>query len=246
MSERKTALVTGGSRGIGAAVVLRLAEAGYDVAFCYRSDREAADRVAAQLTERGARSFHDVCDVADYAAAESFAGKAEAELGPLDLLVNSAGVIRDTPMALMPLDDWTSVIDTNLTGTFNFCRATVFGFMKRKAGVIVNMSSVAGVYGHAGQTNYSAAKAGVIGMSKALAKEVARANVRVNVIAPGFIDTDMTSGLSEKARAEALKSVPLRRFGSPESVADLTVFLASPSADYITGQTIQVDGGIAL
>jgi len=147
---------------------------------------------------------------------------------------------------LMSHADWTSVLDTNLNGTFNFCRTALLGMMKRRRGVIVNMSSVSGVYGHAGQTNYSAAKAGINGMSRALAKEVAGHGIRVNTVAPGFIETDMTASLTDKTRQQALEMIPLRRFGSVEAVAELTAFLASDRADYITGQVIQVDGGIAL
>ena len=246
MSQRHTALITGGSRGIGAAVAVRLAHDGFDVAFCYHSDRAAADTGAAEVEAAGATCFHDACDVADLEAVRTFVAKAEAELGPVHALVNSAGIVRDSPMALMTADNWSAVIDTNLTGTFNACKAMVFGLLKRRSGVIVNMSSVAGVYGQAGQTNYSAAKAGVIGMSKALAKEVAKYGIRVNVVAPGFIETDMTAGLSDKVRAQAVQAIPLGRFGTAESVADITSFLVSDRADYITGQTVQVDGGIAL
>jgi 3-oxoacyl-[acyl-carrier protein] reductase len=240
------ALVTGGSRGIGRAVAIRLATDGFNVAFCYRSDGPAAREVASIIEKAGSSVYHGVCDVADFHAVSAFTEKAEAELGPVRALVNSAGIVRDNPMALMPVPDWSAVIDTNLTGTFNFCRATIFGLMKRRSGVIVNMSSVAGVSGHASQTNYSAAKAGVIGMSKALAREVARHNIRVNVVAPGFIETDMTSGLSDKTREGALRQIGMHRFGTPESIAEITSFLVSDRAEYITGQTIQVDGGLVL
>lgn len=244
--QRPCTLVTGGSRGIGRAVAVRLAQDGFNVGFCYRSDSDAAGKTASMIMEHGAAVVSGRCDVADFGEVTSFVAKVEAELGPVRALVNSAGIVRDNPMVLMPPPDWAAVIDTNLTGAFNFCRATVFGLLKRKAGVIVNMSSVVGLAGNAGQTNYAAAKAGVIGMSKALAKEVARHNVRVNVVAPGFIETDMTAALPDKARDEALKMIGLRRFGTVGSIADVTSFLISERASYITGQVINVDGGLVL
>jgi 3-oxoacyl-[acyl-carrier protein] reductase len=243
---RPCALVTGGSRGIGRAVAVRLANDGFNVAFCYLSGRDAAEETAAAIEATGASAFHAACDVTDFHAVSSFVAKAEAELGAARALVNSAGITRDSPMVLMPVHDWSAVLDTNLTGTFNFCRATLFGFLKRKAGVIVNMSSVAGVHGNQGQANYSAAKAGVIGLTKAIAKEVARHNIRVNAVAPGFIETDMTSGLTAKAREAAVRHIGMGHFGSAESIAEITSFLVSDRASYITGQAIQVDGGLAL
>jgi 3-oxoacyl-[acyl-carrier protein] reductase len=243
---RRCAIVTGGSRGIGQAVAAQLAADGYDVAFCYRERSDAALETERLIRENGGRCYHAPCDVADGGAAEAFVKAAEAELGPVYALVNSAGIVRDSPLVLMPPAAWTEVIDTNLTGTFNFCRTAVFGMMKRRQGVVVNISSVAGVYGNAAQTNYAASKAGIHGLSKSLAKEVAKSGIRVNVVAPGFIETDMTSGLSDKVRAEALKIVPMRMFGTSQQVADLVSFLVSERGGYITGQVIQVDGGITL
>ncbi|MCT2589592.1 3-oxoacyl-[acyl-carrier-protein] reductase [Streptomyces sp. N2-109] len=246
VNERRVAVVTGGSRGIGRAVALQAAADGYDVAFCYRSGTDAAAETEKLLREQGAQVFHAPCDVVDYGAVEEFLKNAAAELGQPHALVNSAGIVRDNPMALMPVEDWHSVIDTNLTGMFNVCRSVVFGMMKRKEGVIVNLSSIAGVYGNATQTNYAASKAGIQGMSLSLSKEVARYGIRVNVVAPGFIETDMTTDLPEKLKAKALASIPMKRYGQAEEVADLVSFLMSDKAAYITGEVIEIDGGVAL
>jgi len=189
----------------------------------------------------GAHYYHAPCDVADWEAVQAFVKAAEGELGKIDTLVNSAGIVRDSPMVLMSHEDWNAVIDTNLTGTFNFCRSMAFGFMKRKAGVIVNLSSISGINGAAGASNYSAAKAGINGFSRALAKELAGYGIRVNVVAPGYIETDMTDRLPEK-----LKAIPMGRYGQVADVAELVSFLVSDRASYITGQVIQIDGGIVI
>jgi 3-oxoacyl-[acyl-carrier protein] reductase len=246
MTDRPVAIVTGGSRGIGRAVALRLAADGYDIAFCYQSAGEAAASTAEKIRAAGASCFSAACDVSDLAAVQEFASAVKAELGDPELLVNSAGILRDSPVAVMDGADWSAVIDTNLTGTFNLCRSTVFDFIKNRRGCVVNISSVMGVHGNAGQANYSAAKAGINGLSKSLAKEVARYGIRVNVVAPGFIETDMTSALPEKVRAGALAKVAMRRLGTAEDVADLVSFLASDQASYITGQVVQVDGGVVI
>ncbi|MFI6213467.1 3-oxoacyl-[acyl-carrier-protein] reductase [Nocardia brasiliensis] len=246
MDRRGTAIVTGASRGIGRAIAVRLAEDGYNIAFCYRSSADAAKQTEVEIRENGARAFHAQCDVADLGAVQTFVEKAEAELGETAVLVNCAGIVKDSPLVIMPPQDWSSVIDTNLTGTFNLCRTVAFGFMKRKSGVIVNISSVSGVYGNPTQANYSASKSGIHGMSKAIAKEVAGYGVRVNVVAPGFIDTDMTAGISEKQVNALIQRIPMKSVGKPEDVSELVSFLVSDKAAYITGQVIQVDGGISF
>jgi 3-oxoacyl-[acyl-carrier protein] reductase len=240
------ALVTGASRGIGRAIALQLAGDGYDVGFCYRQNADAAHEVEVAIGQLGRRVFHQPCNVADLTAVQAFVKSCEERLGDLEVLVNCAGIVRDNPLVLMKEEDWRAVVETNLDGVFNFCRSVVFNFMKRKGGVIVNISSVAGVYGSPSQSNYSATKAGIIGFSKALAKELAPYNVRVNVVAPGYIVTDMTANLSEKIKKKSLEAIPLQRFGEPRDVADLVSFLVSDRARYIVGQTIQVDGGISI
>ena len=236
------ALVTGGSRGIGRAVVQRLVRDGYVVAFCHTA--RGAEQAARVVAENGDRAVAVEADVTHRGEVRALVQRVRSELGVPDVLVTSAGIVRDSPLALMSDDHWDEVIDVNLSGTYNVCRTVVFEMIKRKRGSIVNISSVAGVSGNAGQTNYSAAKAGIIGFSKALAKEVGRYGIRVNVIAPGFIETEMTNSLSPTVRQRAIDNIPVGRFGAPEEVADMVGYLAS--ASYVHGAVLPIDGGIVL
>ncbi len=244
MTVAPVALVTGGSRGIGRATVLRLAALGYDVAFCYHSRADAAEEVAAELTGLGRRVLARRADVTSLSAVQELVEATEAELGPIEVAVCSAGVVRDGPVVLLDEADWHRVVRTNLDGAFHLCRSVAFGMMRRRRGCIVTLSSSAGLLGNAGQANYSAAKAGIVGFTRALAKEVGRFGVRANVVAPGLIETDMTAGLPAGDRDRLLRGIALGRPGRPEEVAELIGYLAS--AEYVTGSVFRIDGGIVL
>jgi 3-oxoacyl-[acyl-carrier protein] reductase len=236
-------LVTGGSRGIGRAIVEAFAAQGRPVAFTYASRRDSADSVVESVRLSGGSAEAFCADVRDYNRAEEIVRDVEQRLGPIAVLVNNAGIRRDSALALMSVDAWRDVMDTNLTGTFNYSRLAIGGMM-RSGGAIINITSTSGITGLAGQTNYSASKAGVIGFTKALAREVARFGVRVNAIAPGFIDSDMTTSLPEKVREKLYSTIPLGAAGSPAQIASLAVFLAGDDAAYVTGQVYAVDGGL--
>ncbi|MFF8829424.1 3-oxoacyl-[acyl-carrier-protein] reductase [Streptomyces sp. NPDC015131] len=243
-STPKVALVTGGTRGIGRATVLRLARDGHDVAFCYASRPDAAAELEKEVAELGVRVYGHKADVSDPDAVRALVAETEERLGGIDTVVTSAGIVRDRPLLMMTDEDWQQVLRVNLDGTYHVCRSVVFEMMKRRSGCVVNISSVAGVYGHATQTNYSASKAGIIGFTKALAKEVGRYGIRANAIAPGFIETDMTAGLSGKVKEQALRGIPLGRLGRPEEVADMVSYLVG--AEYVTASVLQIDGGLVV
>lgn len=242
----KVAIVTGASRGIGRAIALALAAEGAKIAFNYSKSDDDAKSLLKELEAAGSHGLSFKSDARDFEAAREFVEQVKNYFGSLDFLVNNAGIIRDKAFMLMEKKDWDDVIETNLTGYFNMARAVIVTFLKQKSGAIVNISSVSGVSGIARQVNYSASKAGIIGLTKALAKEVAPYNIRVNCVAPGFIETDMTSMLKEDIRKKYEEVVPLGHFGMPEDVAKLAVFLLSEKAGYITGQVIKVDGGLHM
>jgi 3-oxoacyl-[acyl-carrier protein] reductase len=233
----KRALVTGGSRGIGRAIVAELARAGADVVFSYRTGRGEAENVAA---DTGAEARN--ADVSDAAAARELVEAA----GELDILVNNAGLTRDGLIARMPDDDWRDVLETNLGGTFYTCRAVARGMMRRRAGSIVNVTSIVGIHGNLGQTNYAASKAGIIGLTKSLAREFGSRGVRANAIAPGYVDTRLTQEIPEELRAVMLANTPLGRLGDPGDIAGAVRFLCSDEASFITGEVLLVDGGLGM
>lgn len=238
------ALVTGASRGIGAAIADALARDGFDIAVGYGSDAEGAQRTVAAVAAHGRRAVALQADVSVEDEAVGLVEAAEAELGPLDAVVLNAGITRDGLFMRLSAEDWRAVIDTNLTGAFFVSRATVRGMLRRRSGTIVAVSSVVGLIGNPGQANYAAAKAGLIGMVKSLAKEVGPRGIRVNAVAPGYIATDMTAALSDDQREQVRTATPLGRLGTPEDVAGVVAFLCSPDAAFITGSVIRIDGGL--
>lgn len=244
--ENKVAFVTGASRGIGRAIALEMAKSGADVAVCYSSSSDAAEDVCRQIRQLGRKAVPYRCDVSSMEQCSETVKAAVEEFGQLDILVNNAGITRDNLMLMMKEDDFDAVISTNLKGAFNMMKQAGAHFLKRKQGTIINISSVSGMMGNAGQVNYAAAKAGVIGMTKSAAKELAGRGITCNAIAPGFIATDMTDKLSDKQKEAVTDAIPLKRMGQPEDIAHLAVFLASPLANYITGEVIKVDGGIYI
>ena len=242
----KVAIVTGASRGIGRAIALELAQAGAKIAFNYLKSDNYARSLLEEIEKAGSHGLSFKSDIRDFNTAREFVEQIRAYFGSLDFLVNNAGITRDMAFMLMEKKDWDEVIDTNLTGYFNMARSVIVTFLKQKSGGIVNISSISGISGSPRQVNYSASKAGIIGLTKSLAKEVAPYHIRVNCVAPGFIETDMTGELKEDLRRKFIESIPLGRFGLAQEVAKVVLFLLSDKSSYITGQVIKVDGGLHM
>ena len=242
----KTVIITGGSRGIGKACCLEFAKQGANVVFTFNKSQKEAESLSAEIKKFGVDCLYIQTDVRDYEQCRAVVEKAIEHFKEIEILVNNAGIKKDKALFMMLPEEWKDVLETNLYGTFNMTKAAIITFLKQKKGCIINMSSVSGIVGLVGQTNYSASKAGIIGFSKALAKEVAAYGIRVNVVCPGFIETDMVSSLRDDVKKEVLKTIPLKRLGTAEEVASVCAFLASNKAGYITGEVIKIDGGLAI
>jgi 3-oxoacyl-[acyl-carrier protein] reductase len=239
------AVVTGAGRGIGRAIALKFAAEGADIV-CVSRSVENSEKVAGEVRSLGRKAWAVAVDVADAAAVNAAAEKILADAGKVDILVNNAGVTRDGLLMRMADEDWDTVLNTNLKGAFLFMRALSRSFIKQRSGRIINVASVIGLIGNAGQANYAASKAGLLGLTKSVARELASRGITVNAIAPGFIETDMTAGLKEEWKAELLKKIPLNCLGQPEDIAQAALYLASPGARYVTGQVLTVDGGMVM
>lgn len=242
----KNAVVTGASRGIGKAIAHKLASQGANVAVVYAGNTQKAEETVAELQEMGVKAKAYCCDVSDFNAAKELIASVIEDFGGVDILVNNAGIVKDSLVLSMKEDDFDKVIEVNLKGTFNMIKNVYQHMMKKRKGRIINISSVVGINGNAGQANYCSAKAGIIGLTKSVAKELAARGVTVNAVAPGFIETDMTDALSDKAKDAILSGIPAKHIGKPEDIANAVAFLASDESGYITGEVIKVDGGLAM
>ncbi|CUN43244.1 MAG: 3-oxoacyl-[acyl-carrier-protein] reductase [Sarcina ventriculi] len=246
MLKGKNAIITGASRGIGREIALTLAENGANIVINYRNYNNEIEALVKDIEAKGVKIVTVKCDVSNFEEVENLISEAKEKLGSIDILVNNAGITKDGLLMRMKQEDFESVLDVNLKGVFNTTKLITPIMMKQRAGKIINISSVVGLVGNAGQCNYAASKAGVIGFSKSIARELAPRGVNINVVAPGYIDTDMTNGLSDKVKESILQTIPMKKMGSTKDVANLVLFLSSGLSDYITGQVINVDGGMVM
>lgn len=242
----KTVLISGATRGIGRAVATELAGCGANISFNFLKSSTEAQSLEDEIKTLGVHAKSFQVDIRDYSAVRSWTDETKDFYGGIDIIVNNAGVIKDKALALMEPDEWHEVINTNLNGTFNLTRAAIVSLIKQKSGIVINITSVSGITGMPRQTNYAASKAGIIGFTKALAREVAPYNIRVNAVAPGFIETDMVKNLKEEYKAQVIQQIPASRFGRPEEVAKVVRYMVSDEARYVTGQTFVIDGGLAV